>query len=175
MLSKIRSGEGIYWIPCTREPEILPNARTSPTAMSHSSKEEIHHFENQKALDSQPHIERRAYLTPDDVDIDEGFDPEFVKRTMRKVDWRLIPILSLMYLVSAIDRANLSLARAANDKQMDKDLHLSVGQRYSIVTLLFFIPYIILEVPSQAGLRVFGAKIWLGGATILWGVIMLCE
>lgn len=34
-------------------------------------------------------------------DIDEGFDPIAVKRTMRKVDWRLIPILAAMYTVSA--------------------------------------------------------------------------
>lgn len=106
--------------------------------MSHSinSKEEIHHLETQEKfhLESEPHIEG-VYRSGDDVDIDEGFDPEFVKRTMRKVDWRLIPILSMMYLVSAMDRANLSLARAANNKQMDKDLELFVGQRYSIATL----------------------------------------
>lgn len=144
---------------------------------STNSKEEIRHIEshNEKDyLDTVPHMEG-VIASGDDVDIDEGFDPEFVKRTMRKVDWRLIPILSLMYLVSAMDRANLSLARAANKKQMDKDLGLDLGSRYSIATLAFFIPYIILEVPSQAGLRLFGAKIWLGGATLLWGVIMLCK
>lgn len=46
-----------------------------------------------------------------------------------------------------MDRANLSLARAANQNQMVKDLRLDIGQRYSIATLAFFIPYIILEVP----------------------------
>lgn len=144
---------------------------------SANSKEEIRHVESRDEklyLDDIPHIEG-AGPSGDDVDIDAGFDPEFVKRTMRKVDWRLIPILSLMYLVSSLDRANLSLARAANNKQMDKDLHLYIGSRYSIATLAFFVPYIVLEVPSQAGLRVFGAKIWLGGATLLWGIIMLCE
>ncbi|TXT06940.1 uncharacterized protein COLE_06271 [Cutaneotrichosporon oleaginosum] len=108
------------------------------------------------------------------MDIDAGYDPAMIKRTVRKIDFRLIPILTMMYLVSAMDRANLSLARAANNNQMVKDLQLQIGDRYSIATLAFFIPYIILEVPSQAGLRVFGAKIWLGGATLLWGVMMLC-
>lgn len=46
-----------------------------------------------------------------------------------------------------MDRANLALARAANKGQMNKDLGLNIGQRYSIATLAFFIPYIILEVP----------------------------
>lgn len=118
---------------------------------STNSKEEIRHIESHHEkdyLDTIPHMEG-VIASGDDVDIDEGFDPEFVKRTMRKVDWRLIPILSLMYLVSAMDRANLSLARAANQKQMDKDLRLDIGNRYSIATLAFFIPYIILEVPVR--------------------------
>jgi hypothetical protein len=49
-----------------------------------------------------------------------------------------------------MDRANLSLARAANNNQMVKDLLLHIGDRYSIATLAFFIPYIILEVPVRA-------------------------
>lgn len=53
---------------------------------------------------------------------------------------------------------------------MDRDLGTNQGDRYSIITLVFFIPYIIFEIPSQFGLRKFGAKIWLGSAVVLWGV-----
>lgn len=53
---------------------------------------------------------------------------------------------------------------------MDRDLGTDQGSRYSIITLVFFIPYIIFEIPSQFGLRKFGAKIWLGSAVVLWGV-----
>ncbi|BEI82241.1 hypothetical protein CcaverHIS002_0301090 [Cutaneotrichosporon cavernicola] len=142
---------------------------------SQNSKEEIRHVEhtNEKySPDEGQHVEARN--DAGEVDIDAGYDPADVKRVMRKIDFRLIPILTMMYLVSAMDRANLSLAQAANKNQMVKDLELHIGNRYSIATMIFFIPYIILEVPSQAGLRVFGAKIWLGGATVLWGVMMLC-
>lgn len=38
------------------------------------------------------------------TDIDDGFDPKDVKRVMRKVDWRLLPILTAMYTVSQLDR-----------------------------------------------------------------------
>jgi hypothetical protein len=75
-------------------------------------------------------------------DIDEGFDPAEVKRTMRKVDWNLIPILSAMYCISLIDRTNLSIARASNQKAMNKDLGLDKGDRYSIATMIFFVPYV---------------------------------
>lgn len=80
------------------------------------------------------------------VDIDEGYDPHFVKKTMRKVDWRLIPPLIAMYCISSIDRKNVSLARAANGEAMQKELDLGT-YRYNIITLVFFPPYIIFELP----------------------------
>ena len=108
---------------------------------------------------------------------DEHFSPAEVRRVTRKVDWRLIPVLSLMYCISLIDRTNLSLARAANataaGTPMNIDLNLKEGAHYSIATLMFFIPYIILEIPSQIGLRAFGARWWLGSAVIAWGVVMV--
>ncbi|GMK56062.1 hypothetical protein CspeluHIS016_0211180 [Cutaneotrichosporon spelunceum] len=110
-------------------------------------------------------------------DIDAGIDPVYLKRLQRKIDWRLIPVLSLMYAISLIDRTNLAIARAANNYYMDKELALDINDndnnRYSIISLVFFIPYIIFEIPSQIGLRKFGARIWLGTAVLLWGIIML--
>lgn len=153
-------------------------------------------------------VERMSDQPPyavQEVDMDEGFDAQALKKTLRKVDWRVscialnktltpiqvLPVLMAMYTVSQMDRGNLSLARAANNKAMSKDLGLTIGQRYSVITLAFFPPYIAIEIPvstpvedgklssgfanmqSQLGLRRFGARLWLGGATLLWGVIML--
>lgn len=56
---------------------------------------------------------------------------------------------------------------------MGKELKLSIGERYSIAVLAFFIPYILLELPSQVGLRKFGAAIWLSSSVLLWGVVMI--
>ncbi|GMK56054.1 hypothetical protein CspeluHIS016_0211100 [Cutaneotrichosporon spelunceum] len=113
------------------------------------------------------------------ADVDEGFDPKTIKRITRRIDWRLLPILGAMYTISQIDRGNLGLARSANNKKMNAELGLTSvdgkpNNRYSIITLSFFIPYLILEVPSQIGLRKFGAKIWLGTAVVMWGVVMVC-
>jgi hypothetical protein len=83
-------------------------------------------------------------------DIDYGFDPAEVKRTLRKVDLRLIPILCAMYFVSQCDRTNLGQARAANNKAMEVDLDLKRGNnRFGLITLMFFIPYILLEIPCE--------------------------
>jgi hypothetical protein len=53
-----------------------------------------------------------------------------------------------MYYVSLVDRTNLSLARQANNEQMNIDLNLGgTSTHYSIATLIFFVPYIVFEIP----------------------------
>ncbi|KAK0531216.1 hypothetical protein OC834_003027 [Tilletia horrida] len=103
-------------------------------------------------------------------DITGRYDQSFIRKTMRRVDFRLVPILAVAYMISLIDRTNISLARAAG---MNKELALSVGNRYSIAVIAFFPPYIALEILSQLGLRRFGAARWLGSAVILWGIVMI--
>jgi hypothetical protein len=39
------------------------------------------------------------------------------------------------------------VARSVNDKAMNIELGFNVGDRYSIATMIFFIPYILLEIP----------------------------
>lgn len=135
---------------------------------------ETHHVEDiNNGSDTSSGAPGVTGSSPDSRNIDEGYDPVFVKRTLRKVDWRLIPILAAMYCVSLIDRTNLSTARQANEVYMDKQLGTNKGSRYSIITLMFFVPYIILELPSQLGLKRFGAKYWLSTATLLWGVVTI--
>lgn len=93
------------------------------------------------------HVESVSDIEAGVRDIDDGWDKAFVKKTIRKADLRLIPMLSAMYCISLIDRSNLSIARSANGKVMNKQLHLDKGSHYSIATLVFFIAYIVLEVP----------------------------
>lgn len=48
--------------------------------------------------------------------------------------------MGLCYAISLIDRTNISVARVAG---MQQSLRLDIGERYSIISLLFFVPYII--------------------------------
>lgn len=91
------------------------------------------------------------------LDVDEGLDPKEIARINRKIDWRLLPILGAMYTISQIDRGNLGLARSANEGKMNAELGLrsvngGTNNRYSIITLAFFIPYLVLEVPVSSPL-----------------------
>ncbi|KDE08198.1 hypothetical protein MVLG_01677 [Microbotryum lychnidis-dioicae p1A1 Lamole] len=98
------------------------------------------------------------------------WDKEFERKTMQKVDRRLLIILGALYAISLIDRTNISVARVAG---MAKDLKLTVGQRYSIITCVFFPPYIVFELPSNILLRKIGARNLLSAIVALWGAVML--
>lgn len=102
--------------------------------------------------------------------IRDSTDTKTVKTIMRKVDWRLLPALGLLYMIAMIDRSNLALARLAG---MDKELGTNKGNRYSILTMMFFITYILFELPSNLALRRMGAAKWLGSIGFFWGVLTL--
>jgi len=56
---------------------------------------------------------------------------------------------------------------------MSKDLELGVGMRYSIMTLAFFPPYIVFELPSTVLIRWIGPRIHLSTICLTWGVILI--
>ncbi|KAF8911500.1 major facilitator superfamily domain-containing protein [Gymnopilus junonius] len=89
---------------------------------------------------------------------------------MRYVDWRIIPILAMVYSFALIDRINLGAAHTAG---MGVDLKLLTGNRFSIVSCLYFVPYTLLQVPGNLVLRHFGVRNWLTFIVLSWGAIQL--
>ncbi|KAL4260386.1 MFS transporter superfamily protein [Pleurotus pulmonarius] len=120
-----------------------------------------------------PPISEKAsadFVENDRSQVKSEVDPAFHKRTMRKIDLHLLPILAILYSISLIDRVNISNAYVAG---MARDLQLQVGSRYSLATLIFFVPYILFELPSNILIRKVGAARWIGSITFLWGSVML--
>ncbi|KAJ2926035.1 hypothetical protein H1R20_g11061, partial [Candolleomyces eurysporus] len=87
--------------------------------------------------------EKTAETEKDKVPLDAHYDPEYVRRTLRKIDWRMLPLLGFLYAIALIDRTNLGIARIAG---MEVDLKLYIRERYSIASMIYFPPYIILYV-----------------------------
>ncbi|KAF7187612.1 MFS transporter prlL [Pseudocercospora fuligena] len=67
------------------------------------------------------------------------------KALIRKLDWRLVPTCWLLYLLSNVDRTNIGNAKIGG---MEEDFDLTSNQ-YSMIVLVFFISYLICEVPSN--------------------------
>ncbi|KAG9313544.1 major facilitator superfamily domain-containing protein [Chiua virens] len=92
---------------------------------------------------------------------------EYVK-ILRKVDWHILPLVSLLYLLSFLDRSNVANAKVAG---MATDLNL-VGLKYNTAAAIFFIPYCLGQIPSNVVLKVFRPSIWIPTIMVAWGVVM---
>ncbi len=91
---------------------------------------------------------------------------DFERRTMRKVMWRLIPILIVSYFSAFVDRTNVSFAGLT----MNKDLGFS-STVYGLGAGMFFWGYCLFEIPSNLVLARVGARLWIARILITWGVI----
>ncbi|WAO92426.1 MFS domain-containing protein [Fusarium falciforme] len=93
------------------------------------------------------------------------------KAVSRKFDRRVLPFCILMHLCSMIDRANMGNAKVLGLKE---DLHLT-GNRFNIAMSLFYITYILLEIPANAVIKRIGPKIWLSFLTTSFGIVTMCQ
>lgn len=84
----------------------------------------------------------------------------------KKVIWKLIPFLCFCYIAAYLDRINVGLAKL----HMLSDIHLSEAA-FGLGAGLFFVGYIIFEVPSNLVMEKVGAKIWIARIMITWGVL----
>lgn len=98
-------------------------------------------------------------------------DPQAVKKLLWKLDMRLVPMLGLLFLLAFIDRINIGNARIQG---LEKDLNMT-GTDYSIALFMFFIPYILLEVPSNMLLKNVRPSIYLPSSMIGWGIVTICQ
>ena len=85
---------------------------------------------------------------------------------IQRLAWRLMPLLILLFLVAFIDRQDVGFAKL----QMVSDLQLSEAS-YGFGSSLFFIGYVIFEVPSCLALERYGARLWLALLILSWGVV----
>jgi ACS family phthalate transporter-like MFS transporter len=84
----------------------------------------------------------------------------------RRITWRLMPFLFLCYLVNYIDRANIGYAKL----QFVGDLGFSEAA-YGLGAGLFYIGYVLFEVPSNLYLQRVGARATMMRIMVLWGVV----
>jgi ACS family tartrate transporter-like MFS transporter len=92
--------------------------------------------------------------------------PGLERRTMDKVAWRLVPILTICFFIAMLDRVNVGFANAT----MSKDLGLSAAA-FGGAAGIFFIGYFFFEVPSNLALNKFGARVWIARIMVTWGII----
>ncbi|KAJ3506752.1 hypothetical protein NLJ89_g6693 [Agrocybe chaxingu] len=96
------------------------------------------------------------------------FDKERTGRLLRKMDWNIVPFLSLLYLLSFLDRTNIGNARLAG---IEADLGME-GLDYNIALAVFFPWYVAAEIPSNIMMKRTSPSLWLCIIMVAWGVCM---
>ncbi|WP_216854888.1 MFS transporter [Burkholderia sp. L27(2015)] len=86
-------------------------------------------------------------------------------QVLRKIAWRLIPLIIICYLFAYFDRINISFAKF----QIQSDLGFS-DTVYGLGASIFFIGYVLFEVPSNLLLHKFGARKWIARIMVTWGI-----
>ena len=87
---------------------------------------------------------------------------------LAKAAWRLIPVMCLMYVVSFLDRSNISFAALT----MNSDLGFS-PEVYGRGAGIFFLGYFLFEVPSNLALEKVGARAWMCRIMVTWGLLSM--
>jgi ACS family tartrate transporter-like MFS transporter len=86
----------------------------------------------------------------------------------RKIAWRLVPFLMLLYLVAFLDRVNISFAALT----MNRDLGIS-ETLYGFAAGVFFLSYCLFQVPANLMLARIGARRWLAILMVSWGIVSM--
>jgi hypothetical protein len=79
------------------------------------------------------------------------------RKLMTKVDWHVVPCLCIMYLLAFLDRVNISNAAALGLKD---DLNIAEGTKYNTALTIFFVPYVLFEIPSNILLKKLRPHVW---------------
>ena len=88
------------------------------------------------------------------------------QRTIRKISWRLLPLIVIIYFVAYIDRTNVGFAALTMNKALGLTSYV-----FGWGAGIFFLGYFLFEVPSNVILEKTGARIWIARIMITWGII----
>ena len=95
---------------------------------------------------------------------------ELEARVMRRISWRILPFVMLLYFISFLDRVNVGFAAFT----MNKAIGLSPAA-YGLGGGLFFIGYFLFEVPSNLILYRIGVRVWIARVMVTWGIVSACS
>ncbi|OOO06150.1 major facilitator superfamily MFS_1 [Aspergillus oryzae] len=117
-----------------------------------------------------------------------GFDAEWMrartsltadeeKKLLRRVDWHIMPLCAIMFLLKNIDSENVANAKIMN-KGTDRNILTQLGMttdQYNLVTVLYYIPYIVAETPSNLLFKRILPSRWQSRIMISWGITLACH
>ncbi|GAP92265.1 putative MFS general substrate transporter [Rosellinia necatrix] len=93
------------------------------------------------------------------------------RKLVRKCDLHVIPPIALIFFLAFLDRTNIGNARIQG---LEEDLNLT-GHDYNVALFIFFIPFILFEVPSNIIIKRLAPSTWLSLIVVLWGITTVAQ
>ena len=103
---------------------------------------------------------------------DSELSPEDQSKVLKRITFRLIPLLFSCYVIAYIDRINVGFAKLQLQGVLGVDPAV-FGGVYGLGAGLFFIGYFLFEVPSNLILQRVGARVWIARIMIVWGLVSM--
>ncbi|KAK9241153.1 major facilitator superfamily domain-containing protein [Lipomyces kononenkoae] len=88
-------------------------------------------------------------------------------KLLRKIDWIILPPVTLLFFLSFLDRSNIGNAKLEN---LATDLHMT-GEQYLVTLSVFFVGYCAFEIPSNLVLKLTSPNVWLATLMFVWGIV----
>ncbi|KAI9935109.1 hypothetical protein ASPWEDRAFT_116819 [Aspergillus wentii DTO 134E9] len=113
--------------------------------------------------------ERKALL--------RSFTPEDDKRIRRKIDRRFLWLIGMIYIIKTIDYTNaasVKVLQVGSDRNILKELNMTTDQ-YNWVQSIYFISYIVFEVPSNMLLKRMTPRLMQSRIMLTWGTVLACH
>ncbi|CAO3589618.1 unnamed protein product [Absidia cylindrospora] len=108
--------------------------------------------------------------------VESTLDPHVEQRLLRKLDWRIVPWIFILYFLSVEDRVNVGFSFTMNKQQghnLATTAHLS-AQQNNIGLGLFYVAYIVFEVPSNLIMANVNPAYWIARIMITWSIVTCC-
>lgn len=116
-------------------------------------------------------LEKGDDVSPTDRDgspLPVTVDAALERRITRKLDVHLMPWLFVIWLLAFIDRSNIGNARIAG---LSEEFHMEGNNRFNIALTVFYILYVLIDVPSNWALKYVGAGYYISGLMVAWGLV----
>ncbi|PWY85997.1 MFS allantoate transporter [Aspergillus heteromorphus CBS 117.55] len=137
---------------------------------SHIPKRPPLHLEDIQHPTKVSHGDTALALFADGIEL-ESVEPTELKRLVRKIDWNILPFLSICYAFYYIDKTTLSYAAIFGIKE---DLGLS-GEQYSWLSSVFYFGFLVWALPTNLLLQRFPVGKYLGINIFLWGFFLMLQ
>ncbi|ROT39004.1 high-affinity nicotinic acid transporter [Sodiomyces alkalinus F11] len=98
----------------------------------------------------------------------EAVDLAIERAILRKLDYRIVPMVMWCYLMNMMDRVNIGNARLFD---MEEDLGMQQDGMFQLAVSVLFITYCLFEAPSNMIIKRLQPARYLAGLTICWGLI----